>query len=152
MSSTKTVHKDWTTTFLLAFCIPGVERFYLGCPMSGILKCCTGAGCGLWYWIDLFRLVGGSALCANLHGRLEYINGPNAADSPVYSSRNNTAKGGGNNNVNNSSDAQNDYFYMIFSCLLGLIFFYYILLPMFQVPVETVQEEEEEVVKNSINA
>ena len=152
MSSNKVIRKDWTTTFLLAFCIPGVERFYLGCPMSGILKCCTGAGCGLWYWIDLFRLVGGSALCANLHGRLEYINGPNAADSPVYSSRNNTAKGGGNNNVNNSSDAQNDYFYMIFSCLLGLIFFYYILLPMFQVPVETVQEEEEEVVKNSINA
>jgi hypothetical protein len=152
MSSNKVIRKDWTTTFLLAFCIPGVERFYLGCPMSGILKCCTGAGCGLWYWIDLFRLVGGSALCANLHGRLEYINGPNAADSPVYSSRNNTAKGGGNNNVNNSSDAQNDYFYMIFSCLLGLIFFYYILLPMFQVPVEIVQEEEDEVVKNNVNA
>ena len=145
MSSTRIVQKDWTTTFLLAFCLPGFERFYLGCPMSGILKCCTGAGCGLWYWIDLFRLAGGSALCSNLHGKLQYINGPQS--SSVQPSGNNVAKGGGNN-MTNTSDAQNDYFYMIFCCLLGLIVFYYILLPMFQTSVETVEEEEVKFMNN----
>jgi TM2 domain-containing membrane protein YozV len=146
MSSTKTVHKDWTTTFLLAFCLPGLERFYLGCPMSGILKCITCGGCGFWYWVDLFRLVGGSALCSNLHGRLQYINGPPSTQQ--VSSNSNVAKGGGNNNGTNNSDAKNDYFYMIFCCLLGLIVFYYILLPMFQTPIETVYEEESELNNN----
>lgn len=151
MSSNKVVLKDWTTTFLLAFCLPSLERFYLGCPMSGILKCITCCGCGLWYWIDLFRLAGGSALCANLHGKLQYINGPSAVTAPPSSSNGkSTSKGGGNNNMSNTSDAQNDYFYMIFSCLLGIIVFYYILLPMFQTPIEIVQEEEEVVKSNFI--
>ena len=140
MSSSKTVYKDWTTTFLLAFCLPGLERFYLGCPMTGILKCLTCSGCGIWYWVDLFRLAGGSALCSNLHGKLQYMNGPPSTKN--VSSCNNVTKGGGNNNGNNS-DAKNDYFYMMFCCLLGLIFFYYVLLPMFQTPIETVNVEEE---------
>lgn len=139
MSSTKIVQKDWTTTFLLAFCLPSIERFYLGCPMSGILKCITCCGCGLWYWIDLFRLAGGSALCSNLHGRFQYINGP---PSTQLRPGGNAAKGGGNN-TNNSSDSQNDYFYMIFCCLLGLLVFYYIIIPIFQTPVAEVSEEEE---------
>ena len=140
MSSKKIVYKDWTTTFLLAFCLPGLERFYLGCPMTGILKCITCGGCGFWYYIDLFRLSGGSALCSNLHGKLQYMNGPPSTQQ--VSSGSNVTKGGGNNNGNNS-DAKNDYFYMIFCCLLGLIFFYYVLLPMFQTPIETVNVEEE---------
>ena len=100
MSSSKKVYKDWTTTFLLAFCLPGLERFYLGCPMTGILKCITCSGCGIWYWVDLFRLAGGSALCSNLHGKLQYMNGPPSTQK--VSSCNNVTKGGGNNNGNNS--------------------------------------------------
>tara|TARA_B100000927_G_C16386907_1_gene437733 strand:- start:156 stop:599 length:444 start_codon:yes stop_codon:yes gene_type:complete len=147
MSSIKTVQKDWTTTFLLAFCLPGVERFYLGCPMSGILKCITCSGFGFWYWIDLFRLAGGSALCSNLHGKLQYINGP--PSTHTMSSNNNVSKGGGNNNMTNTSDAQNDYFYMIFCSLLGLIFFYYVLLPIFQSPIETEEEEAPVMITNN---
>lgn len=140
MSSNRIVYKDWTTTFLLAFCLPGFERFYLGCPMSGLLKCCTCAGCGIWWLIDLFRLSGGSALCANLHGKLQYLNGPTVVVKS--GANNNFAKGGGNNNANNSSDAQNDYFYMIFSTLLGVMLFYYLILPMYRKEVQVVEEEE----------
>ena len=116
MSSDKIVLKDWTTTFLLAFCLPGFERFYLGCPASGLLKCCTCSGCGVWWLIDLFRLSGGSALCANLHGKLQYINGPTVVVNS--GPRSNVTRGGGSNNANNSSDAQNDYFYMIFGKIM----------------------------------
>jgi len=37
----------------------GIHRFYLGYPLEGVLMLFTGGGCGIWWIIDLIRIVTG---------------------------------------------------------------------------------------------
>lgn len=36
----------------------GIDRFYIGNIGLGILKLITGGGCGVWWFIDLFLIMG----------------------------------------------------------------------------------------------
>ena len=54
--------KDWMTTLLLSIILGGlgVDRFYTGHMGLGVLKLLTGGGCGIWWLIDIFKIVTGS--------------------------------------------------------------------------------------------
>jgi len=51
--------KDWMTTLLLSFFLGvlGVDHFYTGKTMTGILKLITAGGCGIWALIDLIMVI-----------------------------------------------------------------------------------------------
>jgi TM2 domain-containing membrane protein YozV len=50
--------KKWSTTLLLSFFfgVLGVDRFYLGYTLLGVLKLITGGGVGIWWLIDLVMI------------------------------------------------------------------------------------------------
>ena len=54
--------KDWMRTLLLSIILGGlgVDRFYTGHIGLGVLKLLTAGGCGIWYLIDLFKIITGS--------------------------------------------------------------------------------------------
>ncbi len=54
--------KDWLTTVLLSFFLGvlGVDHFYTGKTMTGILKLITFGGCGIWSLIDLIMAITGN--------------------------------------------------------------------------------------------
>jgi hypothetical protein len=53
--------KDWLTAVLLSFFLGvlGIDRFYLGYTVYGILKLITVGGCGIWYIVDLILIAMG---------------------------------------------------------------------------------------------
>ncbi len=57
-----TSDKDWIITLVLAILVGGlgIDRFYSGSILLGILKLVTLGGLGLWWLIDLIMLVTGS--------------------------------------------------------------------------------------------
>ena len=59
--------KDWLTTLLLSFFLGalGVDHFYTGKTMTGILKLITFGGCGIWALIDLIMVITGNFKDAN---------------------------------------------------------------------------------------
>ena len=54
--------KDWMITLILAILVGGlgIDRFYSGSILLGVLKLVTLGGFGLWWLIDLIMLVTGS--------------------------------------------------------------------------------------------
>lgn len=54
--------KDWVTTFFLAWFLGvfGIDRFYTGNTLLGVLKLLTFGGCGIWAVVDDVLLVLGS--------------------------------------------------------------------------------------------
>ena len=59
--------KDWLTTLLLSLLLGalGVDHFYAGKTMTGILKLITFGGCGIWALIDLVMVINGNFKDAN---------------------------------------------------------------------------------------
>ena len=54
--------KDWLTTLLLSLLLGalGVDHFYAGKTLTGILKLITLGGCGIWALIDLIMVITGN--------------------------------------------------------------------------------------------
>ena len=54
--------KDWIITLVLAILVGGlgIDRFYTGSIILGVLKLVTFGGLGLWWLIDLIMLVTGT--------------------------------------------------------------------------------------------
>ncbi len=52
--------KDWTITLILAILLPGIDRIYAVSIGLGLLKIFTGAGFGVWWLVDIIKLVTGS--------------------------------------------------------------------------------------------
>ena len=52
--------KDPVTLFVISFFLGGlgIDRFVLGQTIIGLVKLITLAGCGLWWFIDLFLIMG----------------------------------------------------------------------------------------------
>ena len=50
--------KQFMTTLLLSIFLGGlgVDRFYLGYTVLGIVKLLTGGGCGIWWLIDVILI------------------------------------------------------------------------------------------------
>lgn len=53
--------KDFTITTILCFFLGylGIHRFYVGKLFTGILQLISGGGFGIWWIIDLIRLLMG---------------------------------------------------------------------------------------------
>ena len=69
--------KNFTVAILLSLFAGffGVDRFYLGCTWTGILKLLTLGGLGIWGLIDLIRLASGSKLCGGFQWDTELRGG-----------------------------------------------------------------------------
>lgn len=50
--------KSFSTTLILSIFLGGlgIDRFYLGYTVLGILKLITGAGLGIWWLIDIILI------------------------------------------------------------------------------------------------
>lgn len=50
--------KSFTTTLILSIVLGGfgIDRFYLGYTLLGVLKLITGGGLGLWWLIDIILI------------------------------------------------------------------------------------------------
>jgi TM2 domain-containing membrane protein YozV len=52
--------KEFMVALILAILIPGIDRIYAGSIGLGILKFITFGGFGIWWLVDLVKLVTGS--------------------------------------------------------------------------------------------
>ena len=113
--------RNWTVALLLAIFLPGIERFYLGCPGTGILKIITGCGCGCWALYDLIMIATGSTLCGNTR----YFNGPDQGQMRGGKSK------GPEDRVFFKQKCHFDYVGSAGSLILGIIFLFLVIKPYF---------------------
>ena len=102
--------KNFTVAILLSLFAGffGVDRFYLGCTWTGILKLLTLGGLGIWGLIDLIRLASGSKLCGGFQWDTEL-------------------KGGGKQMIGGSE--VDDTMCIILAVTLGVMLLYFFVLP-----------------------
>jgi len=113
--------RNWTTAILLAFFLPGFERFYLGCPGTGILKICTICGFCCWALYDQIMILTGSTLCGNTR----YFNGPDQGQFRGGKSK------GPEDRVLFKQKCHLDYVGSAGSLILGIIFLFLVIKPYF---------------------
>ena len=73
-SSTNTGYSQWIALGCCIFLgLLGIHRFYLGYYLEGVLFILTGGGCGIWWLIDLIRILTGDLGPADGSGYTEEI-------------------------------------------------------------------------------
>jgi TM2 domain-containing membrane protein YozV len=65
-------HSQWIALALVLL-LPGIHRFYLGYYLEGVLFILTAGGCGIWWIIDLVRILTGDLGPADGSGYTEEI-------------------------------------------------------------------------------
>jgi TM2 domain-containing membrane protein YozV len=65
-------HSQWIALALVLL-LPGFHRFYLGYYLEGVLFILTAGGCGIWWIIDLVRILTGDLGPADGSGYTEEI-------------------------------------------------------------------------------
>ena len=117
------IYKNWILALFLSFFLGpfGIDRFYLGCVGTGVVKLLTFGGLGIWALIDFIRLVMGSRLC----GGFEW------ADAKQYG-----IQGGG-------CDCTTDYLINVLAILLGLVLLYVYVFPWIKRKYNEYYSEEE---------
>ena len=113
--------RNWTVALLLSFFLPGIDRFYLGCPGTGVLKILTCCGCGCWALYDLIMIATGSTLCGNTR----YFNGPDQGQMRGGKSK------GPEDRVFFKQKCHFDYVGSAGSLILGIIFLFLVIKPYF---------------------
>ena len=71
-STSSSGHSQWIA-LLLVILLPGIHRFYLGYYLEGVLFILTAGGCGIWWLIDLIRILTGDLGPADGSGYTEEI-------------------------------------------------------------------------------
>jgi TM2 domain-containing membrane protein YozV len=68
-STTPAQGRDWLTTLLLSIFLGslGVDRFYTGHTLLGVVKLITCGGVGIWWLIDVILIATGSYKDADGH-------------------------------------------------------------------------------------
>jgi TM2 domain-containing membrane protein YozV len=68
-STTPAQGRDWLTTLLLSIFLGsfGVDRFYTGHTLLGVIKLLTCGGAGIWWLIDVILIATGSYKDADGH-------------------------------------------------------------------------------------
>jgi hypothetical protein len=113
--------RNWTVALLLSLFLPGFERFYLGCPGTGIVKIITCCGCCCWALYDLIMIATGSTLCGNTR----YFNGPEQGQMRGGKSK------GPEPRVLFKQKCHFDYVGSAGSLILGIIFLFLVIKPYF---------------------
>ena len=98
--------KNWFVTIILSLFLGplGVDRFYLGCIATGVLKLLTFGGFGIWSLIDFIRLIFGDKLCGGFN----------------WTTKHGVYFGG------NGSCETNDILFIVISLILGFAMMYFI--------------------------
>lgn len=118
--------KNFATAMVLSIFFGGlgIDRFYLGCIFTGILKLITFGGLGIWYLIDMIRLATGSKLCGGFKWSEFIPAGRNTSSFKKrysYRRRSSHQYGGGEDEQNNDT-----IIIIVALALAGVVFYYYV--------------------------
>ena len=118
------IYKNWFVALVISFLFGplGVDRFYLGCFWTGIIKLLTLGGLGIWALIDFIRLLAGDRLC----GGFEWI------DAKHYGLQQGGMNGG----------CGTDYCVITLSIVLFLYVSYYYIIPLIKEKLNKKKEEQ----------
>lgn len=72
-ASTSGSGRSQLIALILVLFLPGIHRFYLGYYLEGVLFILTAGGCGIWWIIDLVRILTGDLGPADGSGYTEEI-------------------------------------------------------------------------------
>lgn len=82
-------YKDPTIAIILSVIIGslGVDRFYVGDILLGILKLITAGGCGIWWFVDLFLIMGAPHAVKTTRPSYTSSNAPRQTAPPQHRTR-----------------------------------------------------------------
>ncbi len=122
---THKIYKNWFVALILSFLFGplGVDRFYLGCVGTGVIKLLTFGGFGIWAIIDFIRLLTGSRLC----GGFEWI------DAKQYGLQQGGMEGG----------CGTDYVVIMLSIVVFAYVLYYYIVPWIKEKMQKKKDEKQ---------